>query len=70
MSTAPKKARRRSGIPFTKAQKTPTPLEDRAFITQPVFRRGGDAHPIGLPAGSTERSPRRAARFLLNGGRP
>lgn len=31
MSTAARKLRKRSGAPFSKPQKTPTPLEDRAI---------------------------------------
>lgn len=74
MATATVKARkaaRRSGAPFVpKPAKTPTPLEERAFIVNPVRRTAGDAMPIGAPPMSTYRSPRRAAEFLMNGGRP
>jgi hypothetical protein len=70
VATAARKARKRAGIPFTKPQKTPTPLEERAFVTQPVLRRAGDAMPVGAPAFSTHRSPKRVERFLKNGGRP
>lgn len=66
MSTAARKARKRAGIPFTKAPKVGTPLEERSFVTAPVFRRYGDD---GLQYG-TARSPQRVERFLLSGGRP
>lgn len=69
MATAERKARKRAGIPFTKPQKTPTPVEKRAFVTAPVFRRAGDAWPVGVPYGSTVRSPKRVERFIKNGGR-
>lgn len=36
MATAARKARKRAGIPFTKAPKVPTPVFERSFITEPV----------------------------------
>lgn len=36
MSTAARKARKRAGIPFTKAQKTPTPVLERSNLTMLV----------------------------------
>lgn len=75
MSTTARKARKRAGLPFVpKAAKTPTPLLERSFVTEPVFRRIGDLLPIGFSAvnamGATPRSPLRIARFLDSGGRP
>lgn len=69
MSTAARKARRKAGIPFTKPQKVATPLDQRSFVTKPVRRVGGDAMPLGAPAYSTHRSPRRVLAFILSGGR-
>ncbi len=66
MSTAARKARKRAGIPFVKAQKVGTPVEERSFVTGPVFRRYGDE---GLHLG-TARSVRRIERFIASGGRP
>lgn len=74
MSTTARKARKRAGIPFTKAPKTPTPLNDRAFVTEPVLRTRGDLPPAGFSLNSaiglTFRSPKRIAAFLASGGRP
>lgn len=36
MSTAARKARKRAGIKFEKAQKVGTPPEQRSYVTQPV----------------------------------
>lgn len=36
MATAARKARKRAGIPFTKAQKTPTPPFERSYVTEAV----------------------------------
>lgn len=36
MSTADRKARKRAGIPFVKAQKVGTPPEERSYVNQPV----------------------------------
>jgi hypothetical protein len=69
MSTAARKARKRAGLPFTKAQKVATLLEQRAFVTQPVRRAYGDAMPLGAPAYSTHRSPLRVLAFIASGGR-
>jgi hypothetical protein len=70
MSTAARKARKRAGIPFTKAPKIPTPVEQRAFVTQPVPRRFGDAMPAGMArAPWAPRSPKRVAAFIASGGR-
>lgn len=67
MSTAARKARKRAGIKFEpKAAKVGTPVEQRSFVTGPVFRRHGDE---GMHFG-TARSPRRIERFILSGGRP
>lgn len=38
MSTAARKARKRAGIPFTKPQKTPTPVAERAETKRTVDR--------------------------------
>lgn len=67
MSTAARKARKRAGIKFeAKPQKVGTPVEERSFVTAPVFRRNGDeGHHFG-----TARSPQRVARFIASGGRP
>lgn len=70
MATAARKARKRADIPLTKAAKVPTPVEQRAFVTQPVRRSAGDAMPIGAPAFSTHRSPKRVEAFIASGGRP
>lgn len=75
MSTTARKARKKAGIPFTpKAPKVATPLIERAFVTEPVLRRDGDALPIGFIGTATglfgPRSPLRIARFLDSGGRP
>lgn len=70
MSTAARKARKRAGIPFTKPQKSPTPVADRAFVTQPVTRRFGDAMPAGMSWSPwAPRSPRRVSAFIASGGR-
>ena len=37
MSTTARKARKRAGIPFVKAQKVPTPPSERSYVTQPVI---------------------------------
>lgn len=67
MSTAARKARKRAGIKFEpKPAKVGTPVEQRSFVTGPVFRRHGDE---GMHFG-TSRSPRRIERFILSGGRP
>lgn len=67
MSTAARKARKRAGIKFEpKPVKVGTPVEQRSFVTGPVFRRHGDE---GMHFG-TSRSPRRIERFILSGGRP
>ncbi|MCT1363922.1 hypothetical protein [Microbacterium sp. p3-SID131] len=66
MSTRARKDRKRAGIPFAKAQKVGTPVEERSFVTGPVFRRHGDE---GLHLG-TARSPRRIERFIASGGIP
>lgn len=70
MSTRARKDRKKAGIPFTKPQKTPTPLEDRAFVNEPVYRRRGDLLPMGMTGMTSVRSPRRIRAFLLSGGRP
>ena len=77
MSNTARKARKRAGIPFTPSEsrlrRAATPLEDRSFVTDPVYRRRGDANPIGIKTlrpGFGPRSPLRIARFLENGGRP
>ena len=36
MSTAARKARKRAGIKFEKAQKVGTPPHERSYVTQPV----------------------------------
>lgn len=36
MSTATRKARKRAGIPFVKAAKTPTPPSERSYVTGTV----------------------------------
>lgn len=41
MATAARKARKRAGIPFVKAQKVGTPPENRSFVTQPVHGPAG-----------------------------
>lgn len=71
MSTTARKARKRAGIPFAKPAKTPTPVEERSFLATPA-RRQGDATPAGFPAAALNapRSPKRAERFIENGGRP
>lgn len=38
MSTAARKARKRAGIPFTKAPKVPTPVAERTSTTRDVNR--------------------------------
>ena len=72
-----KRTRRAEGYPLetrhTKTPKTPTPVAERAFVTQPVFRRPGDAWPKGTPVWlqlrpSGPRSPRRILRFIEAGG--
>lgn len=66
MATAARKARKRAGIKFEKAQKVGTPVELRSFVTAPVFRRHGDE---GMHFGRA-RSPQRVERFIASGGRP
>lgn len=73
MSTTERKARKRAGIKFTKAQKTGTPVEDRAFVTQPVHRRAGDAKPAEAQdkarwGGTGPRSAARVKKFIESGG--
>lgn len=70
MSTTARKARKRAGIPFTKPAKKATPVAERAFVTEPVPRRFGDAMPAGMPrAPWAPRSAKRAAAFIASGGR-
>jgi hypothetical protein len=69
MPTSVKKARRAAGVKFTKAQKTPTPLAQRAFVDSDVMRRPSDAMPAGWRRSIlAPRSPRRIAKFILSGG--
>ncbi len=72
MATAARKARKRAGVPFTKAQKTPTPPAERAFATEPVLRTRGDLPPAGYSVnkaiGLTFRSPKRVLAFIASGG--
>lgn len=60
MSTTARKARKRAGVPFAKPQKTPTPPEQRSYVTELVrgpatTRNAGRLQP---------RSPKKVARFL------
>lgn len=69
MSTTARKARKRAGIPFTKAQKVATPLTSRSFVANPVYRKPGDLMPTGFRFSVVgPRSPRRVVAFLKNGG--
>jgi hypothetical protein len=72
MATAARKARKRAGIPFTKAAKVPTPVGLRSFVTAPVMRRAGDATPEGFAAFAlaAPRAPKRVLAFIRSGGRP
>lgn len=70
MSTTARKARKRAGIPFTKPAKEGTPVTQRAFVTEPVARRHGDAMPEGMAFSPwAPRSPKRIAAFIASGGR-
>lgn len=69
MSTRARKDRKKAGIPLIKPQKVGTPVEQRSFVTLPVFRRAGDAQPIGAKFPYDQvRSPRRVRAFILSGG--
>lgn len=69
MSTAARKARKRAGVKFVKAQKVGTPVEERSYVTQPVRRVQGDALPAGAKSLLAPRSTRRIERFIASGGR-
>lgn len=70
MATAARRARKRAGIKFQpKPAKVGTPVDQRAFVTQPVRRSFGDAIPAGFKSLMAPRSPKRIARFIANGGR-
>lgn len=60
MSTAARKARKRAGIPFTKAQKVGTPPHLRSYVTQPVMAPEGTKN-AGRRQG---RSPQKVKAFL------
>lgn len=73
MSTTARKTRKRAGIKFTKAQKVGTPVEERAFVTQPVHRVPGDAKPAETQdkarwGGTGPRSAARVKKFIASGG--
>ncbi len=55
---------------FQHPTKTPTPLKERAFVTQPVRRKQGDATPAGydMYALWAPRSAGRIKTFLESGG--
>lgn len=68
MSTKARKERKRAGIPFVKKAKTPTPVEERSFVTAPPSRRQGDAIPEGYNSLSAPRSSGRVKRFIESKG--
>jgi hypothetical protein len=60
MSNAARKARKRNNTPFVKAQKTPTPLLERAFFINLVpGRADGPRRATFVP-----RSPKSITRYL------
>lgn len=60
MATKERKARKRAGIPFVKKEKTPTPPEQRSYVTEPV--RGADT--TKFAGASRSRSPKKVQKFL------
>lgn len=68
MSTTARKARKRAGIKFEKAEKVGTPVADRSFVTQPVQRASGDGIPAGFKSLTAPRSPKRVKKFIKSGG--
>jgi hypothetical protein len=60
MATAARKARKRAGIKFEKAPKTPTPPHLRSFVTQPVMGAEGTRYAGKRMA----RSPKKVQAFL------
>jgi hypothetical protein len=69
MSTKARKARKRAGIPFTKAPKIGTPVPERTSFFGLVHRVAGDATPQGyLWSSIGPRSPRRIIQFIKSGG--
>lgn len=64
------KAARRAASNPPKAAKTPTPLEERSFVTDIPSRRAEDAIPAGFAKQGllAPRPPKRVAKFLESGG--
>lgn len=60
MSTAARKARKRAGIKFEKAQKVATPPEQRSYVTAPVPGPAGTK----FESYQQKRSLKKRTRFL------
>jgi len=68
MSTTARKARKRDGIPFIHPTKTPTPPEQRSFVTQPVPGADSTKHAGSVMGRSKKKIEQYLSRFTPTEG--